>query len=299
MDVTAAHPGLTRSRFCWQLRSRTLALGERTLLMGIVNVTPDSFSAAHRFPAAHQAVEQALRLLDEGADIVDLGGESTRPGATPLCAEDERTRVLPVIRGVLSARPDAVLSVDTYHAATAQAALALGAEIVNDVSGLLWDAEMAPTLAQHPGGAILMHTRGKPGEWKSLPPLPHRDVVPLVLNGFRHSLALAAKAGVETSRIVLDPGFGFGKLGDENFVLLAHWRELQQMNLPLLAGISRKRFLTAHLITPTDEDRREATIAANVAAILGGAHLLRVHEVRAGYTAARVADAILDAAQSP
>jgi dihydropteroate synthase len=267
--------------------------------MGIVNATPDSFSAAHRFPDTGAARDHALRLLDEGADLIDIGGESTRPGSTPVRLAEELERILPVIRGVLKARPSAVISVDTYHAAAARAALEAGAEIVNDVSGLMWDRAMAAVMASERAGAVLMHTRGVPGSWATLPPLPHGDVLPLVVSGLTHTVALAKAAGIALDHVVLDPGFGFGKLGDENFVLLAHFRELRQFNLPLLAGISRKRFLTAHLPEASDTDRIEATVAANVAAILSGAHLLRVHDLRAGRSAASVADAILNRTQQP
>jgi len=288
---------MTRPHYTWQLRTRTLPLGQRTLLMGILNVTPDSFSDGGLYQGAAAALNQAMRLLDEGADILDLGGESTRPNATPLTAVEEQARILPVLAGILKARPNAILSVDTYHAATAQAALDHGAEIINDVSGLLWDPAMAATLAAATPfpGAILMHTRGRPTEWAKLPPLPPADVMPLVLTSLRHSLTLAAAAGIPPRTIVLDPGFGFGKLGEANFTLLASFRDLHALGHPLLAGISRKRFLTANLQNQSESSRDEATSAANVAAILAGAHILRVHDIPAARTAAHVADSILHA----
>ena len=286
-------PFVVRPHTRWQLRSRTLALGERTLLMGILNVTPDSFSDGNRYFTASAALDHGLALLDEGADVLDLGGESTRPNATPLDAAAEQARVLPVLRALLRARPSAVLSVDTYHASTARAAIEEGAEIINDVSGLLWDPLMPTTLAEQRPGAVLMHTRGAPRLWSSLPPLPPAEVLPLVVSGLTHTLALARAAGVERASIVLDPGFGFGKLGDENFVLLGHFAQLRQFGLPLLAGVSRKRFLLHGVTAPTDALRLETTCAANVAAILGGAHILRVHDVPAARTAAGVADKVL------
>jgi dihydropteroate synthase len=282
-----------RPHFDWRLRTRTLALGERTLLMGILNVTPDSFSDGGRFTEPRAAFDQALRLLDEGADILDLGGESTRPNAVPISATEEQDRVLPVIAAILAARPEAILSVDTYHAATAQATLKAGAEIVNDVSGLTWDSGMAAVLAAAQPGAVLMHTRGTPQEWPSLPPLKREAVLPLVLDGLAQMLALARNAGICEETIVLDPGFGFGKLGAENVVMLAGFGQLHALGRPLLAGISRKRFLTAGLGNPDDQARRHATTGANAAAILAGAHLLRVHDVAATHAAASVADAIL------
>ena len=291
-------PFAVRPTFGWQLRTRHLPLGERTLLMGILNVTPDSFSDGNRYLAPERALEQGLRLLDEGADLIDLGGESTRPNATPVEATEEQARILPVLRALLRVRPEAIVSVDTYHAATARAVLAEGAEIVNDVSGLQWDRAMAATLAEARPGAVLMHSRGRPGEWASLPPLAAAEVLPVVVAGLAETLALARAAGVPEHSMVLDPGFGFGKLGEENFVLLAGFAELQQFGLPLLAAVSRKRFLVHGLAQPTDAQRLEATSAAHVAAVLAGAHLLRVHDVRAARAAADVADKVLAGASA-
>jgi dihydropteroate synthase len=287
--------------------------------MGILNVTPDSFSDGGRFLAPETALDQALRMLDEGADLLDLGGESTRPTSTPITPDEEQSRVLPVLDAILRHRPDAILSIDTYHAATARRAIDAGAEIVNDVSGMLWDTSgeagdsaMATTIADLRCGAVLMHTRGRPADWPSLPPLPPAEILPLVLTGLRHSLDLAHAAGIPTDQIVLDPGFGFGKLGTENYTLLAHLADLHQLGLPLLSGISRKGFLAqtiakaiAALNQPAagpnqpipPEARATATQAANVASILAGAHILRVHDVRATRESAAIADAILAASQ--
>jgi dihydropteroate synthase len=282
-----------RPRFTWRLRSRSLPLGRRTLLAGILNVTPDSFSDGSRFFNIGDATDHALRMLDEGADFVDIGGESTRPNSAPVPVGEEQSRILPVIRSILRYRPDAVLSADTYHASTAELALEAGVQIVNDVSGLLWDPGMPAVLARHKPGAILMHTRGAPRHWQSLPPLPHADIIPLVTLGLAHSLNLAKSAGLLPASIVLDPGFGFGKLGDENFTLLARISELQQFVMPLLVGTSRKKFLSAHLADPTDSSRLQATSASHVAAILAGVHILRVHDVPAARAAASIADAVL------
>ena len=280
-------------RFDWKLRSRSLALGERTLLMGILNVTPDSFSDGNQFFTASAALDRGLRMLDEGADVLDVGGESTRPHASPVDPAEEQARILPVLQALLRARPGAIVSVDTYHAATARAALGEGAEIINDVSGLLWDRAMAETIARERSGAILMHTRGAPRMWHTLPPLPRAEVLPLVVSGLTHTLALAREAGIASECVVLDPGFGFGKLGDENFMLLAHFAEFGQFGRPLLAAVSRKRFLVQGVVEPSAALRLETTCAANVAAILAGAHILRVHDVPAACTAAGVADKIL------
>lgn len=289
-------PFVTRPRFTWRLRTRTLPLGRHTLLMGIVNVTPDSFSDGNRFLHPRAAHDHAMRLLDDGADLLDIGGESTRPNATPVSATEETERVLPVIRSILQVRPETILSIDTYHSETARCALDAGVEIVNDVSGLLWDPAMAPVLAEARPGCVLMHTRGMPRVWSSLPPLPHRDVVPLVTTGLAHTLHLARAAGIQEGHMVIDPGFGFGKVGDENYTLLAHLRELQRYDLPLLVGLSRKRFMTAWLQQiPMDLDglRAHASSAGHAAAILNGAHILRVHDVPAARAAAKVADSLL------
>ncbi len=285
----------TRTAHTWQLRTRTLPLGPRTLLMGILNVTPDSFSDGNRYFAVPDAIDHGLALLDQGADFLDIGGESTRPNATPVDAVEEQARILPVLRALLHARPQAIVSIDTYHAATARAVLAEGAEIINDVSGLFWDPAMAAVLAEARPGIVLMHSRGAPRMWHTLPPLPHAEILPLVLSGLTHSLDLAREAGIPREHIVLDPGFGFGKMGEENFVLLAHFARLGQFGLPLLAAVSRKRFLVHGITEPSAALRLETTCAANVAAVLAGAHILRVHDIAAARTAAGIADKILAA----
>lgn len=291
-------PVAPRPRFDWKLRTRSIALGTRTLLVGVVNITPDSFSDGGQFATTDQAVEHALRLLDEGADILDLGGESTRPGTRPLVStHEELDRVLPVMEAVLRERPDAVISIDTYKAATARAAIAAGAEIVNDISGLQWDEAMASTCAELRCGVVLMHTRGRMHEWRTQPPIPSDEVVPLVLRELKERSAAALAAGVERASLVLDPGFGFGKSLDENYPLLAHFEELHTLGYPLLAGPSRKSFLGKTLASTCDLDvppsqRDNATLAAITAAVLAGAHLVRVHNVQAAREAIAIADAI-------
>src|SRR5271156_1984845 len=231
-----------RAIFQWNIGARTLELGRRTLIMGVVNVTPDSFSDGGLFIDAERAVVRAEQLLDEGAAVIDVGGESTRPGLTePVSEEEERRRVLPVIRDLKRRRPNAVVSVDTYKASVARAAVELGAEVVNDVSGFRWDPKMPKTLAELKVGAVLMHTRGRPEEWRSLPPIG--DAVLVVKRDLRQWAEAATLAGIKRDRLVLDPGFGFGKRFEENYPLLAHFAELQQTGFPLLAGISRKSFI--------------------------------------------------------
>jgi len=284
---------VTRIPFDWQLRTRSLALGERTLVMAVVNLTPDSFSGDGLAGAAHdEAVKIALQRIDGGADILDLGAESTRPGALPVSTDAEQARLLPVLETVLRERPSAVVSVDTYHASTARAATRAGAEIINDVSGLLWDSEMGAAVAELCTGLILMHTRGLPTEWRTQPPIAAEDVVPLVLDGLDERLTAARGAGILENRIVLDPGFGFGKRGAENFALLAGFERLSELRRPLLAGLSLKGFLGAAVAPLNGATRRNATMAANVAAILAGAHIVRVHNLQETREAAAVADAI-------
>ena len=270
------------------------------MLIGVVNVTPDSFSDGGKFFSTVQAVEHAMQLLDEGADILDLGGESTRPGARPsVSAQEELDRVLPVIETIQQERPGTVFSIDTYKAETARAAVTAGAEIVNDVSGFLWDPAMAATCAELGCGVILMHTRGRGSEWRAQPPLPHNEVVPLVLRELEERSRAALAAGVQRAAIVLDPGFGFGKSLDENYPLLAHFEELHALGYPLLAGPSRKSFLGKTLASTCGRDvppgqRDNATLAAITAAVLAGAHLVRVHSVQAAREAIAIADAIRD-----
>ena len=290
-----------RERREWKLRSRTLPLGERTLVMGILNVTPDSFSDGGQYVAPEKAVARALTMLEEGAEIIDVGGESTRPGKRPaVTAQQEQRRVLEVIAGVLEAAPDAVVSIDTYHAETARAAVAAGAEIVNDVSGFLWDAEMAAACAELQCGVVLMHARGRMEDWAGLPALRADEVMPLVKRELGERVQAALAAGVERERLVLDPGFGFGKMGAENFALLREFDALRELGYPLLAGASRKGFLVDAVEARLDgeanvKSRVHATLAAHTAAILGGASVIRVHDVRAAVEAAAIADAILQA----
>ncbi|MGH9615437.1 MAG: dihydropteroate synthase [Acidobacteriaceae bacterium] len=292
-------PVAPRPHFRWDLRTRSVALGQRTLLVGVINVTPDSFSDGGKFYSGADAIDHALHLLNEGADILDIGGESTRPGTRPeISSQEEQDRVLPVVERILQQRPGTILSIDTYKAETARAAVGAGSEIVNDVSGFLWDPAMAAACAELKCGVILMHTRGRSSEWRTQPPLAHEKVVPLVLRELKERSRAALAAGVKASAIVLDPGFGFGKSLDENYPLLAHFEELHALGYPLLAGPSRKAFLGKTLARAYGHDvpadrRDNATIAAITAAVLAGAHLVRVHDVQRAREAVAIADAIL------
>jgi dihydropteroate synthase len=307
-----------RSVFHWNLGTRSLELGERTLIMGVVNVTPDSFSDGGLFLDRDKAIEQAGRLLEEGADIIDVGGESTRPGARvqalltrseseqtlsrnseasdpTVDAEEELKRVIPVITELKKKCPKSVISIDTYKAAVARAAVSAGAEIVNDVSGLRWDRHMAKAIADLKCATVLMHMRGRPEEWRNLP--PPGDVVLLVKRELKDWAEQAIVAGIRRERIVLDPGFGFGKRFDENYPLIGRFEELQTLGFPLLVGTSRKSFIGKTLGAGEKEvppqERLFGTLATQTALILKGAHIIRTHDVRASLEAARIADAIL------
>jgi dihydropteroate synthase len=287
----------------WQIGSRQLELGSQTRVMGIVNVTPDSFSDGGEFLEPGRAIDHALRLLEEGADILDVGGESTRPGARiqsgtgrkpRVSAEEEVARIIPVIEAIKTARPSAILSVDTYKASTVNAAVAAGAEIVNDVSGLQWDPKMADTCAGLLCGVVLMHMRGLPETWRNLEKL--EDPLTLV----KHELGLttdkAQEVGISRERIVIDPGFGFGKNFEENYPLLARLDELASLGFPVLSGTSRKSFVGRAMgggkeLPPSD--RMSGSLAMMVISIMKGAHIVRVHDVKQSVEAARAADAIL------
>jgi dihydropteroate synthase len=289
----------------WRLRTRKLSLGARTLVMGVVNITPDSFSDGGSSFAPEDAIARALQCLEEGADIIDMGAESTRPGSraggdyAAVSAEEEQARLLPVLEGVLRSRPDAVVSVDTYKAATARAALAAGAEIVNDVSGFTWDPAMPRVCAEYRAGVVLMHTRGRPDEWRTQDRLAPDAVLSMVRDGLAASLEMARRAGIAPDAVVLDPGYGFGKRFGENYSLLARQADLMSLGHPLLAGLSRKSFLGRTLaslhggMTAPVDARETASVAAMVAAILEGASIVRVHAVRPAVEAARIADAVL------
>jgi len=299
--------GLDRTIKAWKLRTRTLELGRRTLVCGVVNITPDSFSDGGRFFDVEAAIAHGISLLDEGADLLDLGAESTRPGShaggaatgPAVSAGEEQARLLPVLEGILAARPGAVISVDTYKAATARAAVAAGAEIVNDVSGFSWDSGMAAACAEAGCGVVLMHTRGRPDEWRTQPLLAPNEVIATVRSGLMASLERAEQAGIAPERIVLDPGYGFGKKFDENFALLQRQAELLALGRPLFVGVSRKSFLGRALAPLFDgkdapvEARETASLAAMVAAILNGASIVRVHALRPAVEAALVADAVV------
>ena len=268
-----------------------LEVGRKTLLMGIINVTPDSFYSGSRSPSVEKAVSRAEQFVREGADLLDVGGESTRPGSVPVTAEQEAERVLPVIQALAAASP-IPLSVDTYKAEVAQRALEAGAQIINDISGLQFDPRMAATVSRHCAGLVLSHIRGTPGNMHRL--APARDILAAVTGDLENSLKQALLAGVDRERIILDPGIGFGKNAFENIQLLSRLDALSGFGLPILVGVSRKAFIGHLLGQDSPEGRLLGTAAAVACAVLKGAHIVRVHDVAAMRQVTAVADAIGD-----
>ncbi len=280
---------IPRTKFWLRLPSRTLVMGERTLIMGVLNVTPDSFSDGGKFLKPEAAVACALEMQRAGADILDIGGESTRPGSKPLRADEELARILPVLK-MLRGKLKIAISIDTQKAEVAQAAISAGAEIVNDISGLRFDKELAEVVARHKAGVILMHMRGKPRTMQKGPFAC--DVMRDVIKGLRDALSRAKRSGIERSQILLDPGIGFGKNYRQNFEILARLPELAQLGYPIVVGTSRKAFIGAALDDAPADQRAWGTAATVAASILGGAHIVRVHEVREMVQVARIADRI-------
>ncbi len=287
-----------RKKFRLHLPSRTLALGERTLIMGVLNVTPDSFSDGGLYLHPQAAIARALEIERAGADLLDIGGESSRPGSAPVTAEEELRRVLPVLEG-LRGKLKIPISIDTQKAAVAEAALAAGAEIINDVSALRSDPALAELARRCRVPLVLMHMRGTPRTMQKGPFA--RDVLRDVASGLCAAVARTRKAGVAKSQIVLDPGIGFGKTCQQNYELLAHLDKIAALGYPLLVGASRKAFIGRTLAAKKDplppNQRVWGTAAAVTAAILGGAHIVRVHDLAEMLQVARIADALLAAAR--
>ena len=284
-----------RKIFRLKMRRGTLVLGRKTLVMGVLNVTPDSFSDGGKYLNVRQAVEHALQMQRDGANIVDIGAESTRPGSAETPVAEELTRLLPVLES-LRGKLKIPISVDTQKAAVAEIAIGAGAAMINDVSGLRHDPRLAEVVAHHGVPLVLMHMRGTPRTMQKLPFA--KDVMKDVLNGLRNSALIARKAGIAKNKIVVDPGIGFGKSLEQNYELLAKLDEIAKLGYPLLVGTSRKGFLGKTLVRngePAPSEKRIWGTAATVtASILGGAHIVRVHDVAEMTQVARVADCILD-----
>lgn len=310
---------ILRPKFEITVQGRKVRLGERTLIMGVVNVTPDSFSDGGRFLDAERAVEHGLDLVKQGADWIDVGGESTRPGSKPVSAEEEIHRVLPVIRGLYRKLPTVPISIDTTKAGVAAAAIQAGASIINDVSGLRFDESLADLACRHRTPLILMHLRGRPETMQQKPFV--RAIWRSLRDGLAGSIRRALAHGVRRSQLLIDPGLGFGKSRRQNFEILAHLSRLQEFGLPLLVGTSRKSFVQAIVageeldvlpgkrnprspwpLAPLESARPVPPLelgdaAAVAASILAGAHIVRVHDVEGVLPAVRIADALLAASK--
>jgi dihydropteroate synthase len=280
---------MSRRHHVWKLKNREFLLGARTLIMGVLNVTPDSFSDGGNFLDPDRAFARAVELEEQGADIIDIGAESTRPGSVRVTEAEELRRLVPVLKR-LHGKLTVPISVDTYKAAVAEKALEHGAEIINDPSGLTFDAQLARIAANHDAGLILNHMRGTPETWAKLPPL--KDVMESIFNDLDASVHRAVRSGLVRARIVVDPGLGFGKRKEQNAEILARLGGLAKLELPIAIGPSRKSFL-AELNKSGDTLLEFATAAAVTAAVLAGAHMVRVHDVPAMKLAAQVADQIL------
>lgn len=279
---------------CFQLRTsrRKILIGERTLVMGIINVTPDSFSDGGRFGSPELAVEEGVRMADAGADIIDIGGESTRPCSDPVSPGEEMRRVIPVIRA-LAAETDLPLSIDTMKACVAREALSAGAEIVNDVSAMESDAAMAKVVSDTRAAVILMHMRGRPKSMQ-MGDLTYRSLRGEIISYLRKRLERAGDAGIDPTQIMVDPGVGFGKTAEDNMRLIRHLREFKALGRPILVGPSRKAFI-GRVTGGSPAERDEGTAAAVTAAILNGGHVVRVHDVPMMKKVAAMADSILRA----
>ena len=277
-----------RKLFYWKLKSREIQLGERTVLMGVLNVTPDSFSDGGKYMDPDRAFARAIELEEKGADIVDVGAESTRPGSARITAAEELRRLVPVLKR-LKGRLTVPVSVDTYKAEVAERALELGADIINDPSGLTFEPQLARVVSNHDAGLIVNHMRGRPETWAKLAPMP--DPIGTILRDLEAATSRARHVGIDRARIVIDPGLGFGKRKEQSSLIVGRLSALAAMELPIMTGPSRKSFISHE----SPEDTRYASAAAVAACILGGAHIVRVHDVREMRAAASVADEILRA----
>jgi dihydropteroate synthase len=284
---------MPRKRFEWKLRDKTLSLGERTLIMGVLNVTPDSFSDGGKYQDPDRAFAHAVEMEEAGADLIDIGAESTRPGSSRISEAEELRRLVPVLKRLRN-KLTIPICVDTYKGNVAEKALDLGVDAINDPSALTFDPDLAKKAAQSNAGLILNHMRGTPETWAKLPPL--KNVVRTICAELDASAHRAQRAGIDRRQLVLDPGIGFGKRKEQNAEILAQLAELARLELPILIGASRKSFLST-LLAPASSgafsaDTEFATAAAVTAAILNGAHIVRVHDVKAMRAVVAIADEI-------
>ncbi len=273
----------------WKCGEKTFDLSRRIMVMGILNVTPDSFSDGGQHYQRDVAVQHAMQMVEDGADIIDIGGESTRPGAEPVSLDDELKRTIPVIEAIRK-QSDVAISIDTMKSQVARRAVEAGADIINDVSAMTHDEEMQNAVAESKAGLILMHMQGKPQTMQRAP--SYRDVVSEVHDYLASRVEMAEVLGIHRNRIALDPGIGFGKTLDHNLLLMHRLDSLSDMGLPVMIAISRKSFIGTILDVPVEE-RLEGTIAANLMSITKGARIIRVHDVKANARAVRIAEAIM------
>ena len=277
-----------RKRFEWKLRTRTLQLGDRPLIVAILNVTPDSFSDGGKYSDPDRALARAIEIEETGADIIDIGAESTRPGSTRITEAEELRRLIPVLKR-LEGRLKIPISIDTYKSGVAARAGEYGAEIINDPSGFSWDTLMAKTVAEQGMGYILNHMRGTPETWAKLGPI--KDLIVSVRQDLEAAISRTSRAGVERRQLVIDPGIGFGKRKEQNAELIAHLGQFRELGLPILVGPSRKQFLKRE----TERETEFATAAAVAASVMQGAHLIRVHDVQTMKVVVEVAESIVAA----
>jgi dihydropteroate synthase len=275
-----------RKLYFWKLKNRELTLGDRTLLMGVLNVTPDSFSDGGNFTDPDRAFARAIELEEEGADILDVGAESTRPGSSGISASEELRRLGPVIKR-LKGKLSIPISVDTYKAEVAEWAFDHGVEIINDPSGLTIEPQLGRVVSNHDGGLVLNHMRGRPETWAKLAPM--REPMATIVKELEATVSRTRGVGIDKSRLVVDPGIGFGKRKEQSALILDRLSELNVLDLPIMTGPSRKSFLSR----ATPAETNYATAAAVAACILRGSHIVRVHDVRGMRAAADMADEIL------
>ncbi|MFA5321665.1 MAG: dihydropteroate synthase [Smithella sp.] len=291
-DILETLKNINRNEFVLKTSRRKIVLGGKTLIMGILNVTPDSFSDGGVFDSVDQAIEYGWRMAEEGADIIDVGGESTRPGSASVPVNVELKRVVPVIEGLVK-KIKIPISIDTKKARVAQKAVDAGAEIINDVSGLNGDRKMAQTVAEKRAALVLMHMRGKPDNMQK-GNLDYNDLMGEITDYLKKSCAKAVEAGVGKNSIVIDPGIGFGKTSQDNYRIIKNLSGLKALGMPILIGTSRKSFI-GHLTGDAPLERMEGTSATVVAAIMNGCHMIRVHDVASMKKVAAVTDAIVHA----
>lgn len=280
---------MKREEFCLSWGKHTLELGRKSLIMGVLNITPDSFSDGGHYFSREQAVRQALDLVADGADIIDIGGESTRPYAEKVTLQQEMERVIPVIEE-LSRIVNIPISIDTYKAKVAESAVRAGASIINDISALKFDPEMASVVKEAGVPVILMHMKGTPGNMQDNP--VYNDLMGEIISFFNEAVDYAVKKGIRKEMIILDPGIGFGKNFNHNLMIIRDFRKLADLGLPLLLGSSRKAFI-GKILDKTPEERDTGTMATVAAGILNGAHIVRVHNVRMAKETVKIVDAIM------